>query len=93
MDLKRKLKPGEPGTLRHVQQYGDDLICVRHRYDKINHKRQTTVEPIVDEKPWYGDINNVSKKRSPQADLIKVHVKIQYNKMELRSRVKNAGGI
>lgn len=93
MEVKRKIKPGMPGTLRLVQEYGDKLICVRYRYDKIQHKRQTTVELLVDEQPWYGDINNVSKKRSLQADPVKVHVKILYNELELRSRVKNAGGI
>jgi hypothetical protein len=80
MEVKRKMKPGDPGTLKLLQQYGDKLICVRYRYDKIQHKRQTTVELLVDEQPWYGDINNVSKKRSPQEELVKVHVKIQYTK-------------
>jgi hypothetical protein len=93
MDVKRKLKPGEPGTLRHVQQYGDNLICVRYRYDKTTHKRQTTVEIIVDEKPWYGSIIQSSKPLAPSKKTADVYLKINYNETDLRARVKEAGGL
>ena len=45
---KASLKPGDKGTAKHYDKYGDDLICVRYRYDEKSRKRITTVELIVD---------------------------------------------
>ena len=52
MEVRATLKPGLNGTKKYLQQYGDQLVCVRYRYDKSNNKRQTTVELIVDEQEW-----------------------------------------
>jgi len=52
MKIKRKLKPGQPGTKKLVEKFGDDLICVRYRYDSAKKTRYKTVELIVDEKSW-----------------------------------------
>lgn len=46
------LKPGQKGTKRLLEQYGESLLCVRYRYDKNRGVRLKTVEIIVDEKPW-----------------------------------------
>ena len=51
MRSKRKLKPGEPGTQKFLQRYGDDLVCVRYRYDATTERRVTTVELIVESGP------------------------------------------
>lgn len=92
MEVKRKLKPGEPGTLRLLQEYGNKLICVRYRYDKLQHKRQTTIELIIDEQPWYGSIKPVSPRPKVTPQTRMVYVRVLYNETELRLRVKNAGG-
>lgn len=52
MTTRLKLKPGQKGTKRLVEQYGDDLICVRYRYDEESHTRLKTVEIIVERKQW-----------------------------------------
>ncbi|MCW8956955.1 MAG: hypothetical protein OQL09_08735, partial [Gammaproteobacteria bacterium] len=52
MDIKKTLHPGDMGTKRLLAQYGDQLVCVRYRIDKLSQKRFTTVELIVDEKPF-----------------------------------------
>ena len=49
MEVKATIKPGRNGTKKCLQQYGDQLVCVRYRYDKHRNRRQTTVELIVDE--------------------------------------------
>ena len=46
------LKPGQKGTKRLVEQYGESLLCVRYRYDETRGVRLKTVEIIVEEKPW-----------------------------------------
>ncbi len=45
------LKPGQRGTLRLVEIYGEKLLCVRYRYDEIRGVKLKTVEIVVDEKP------------------------------------------
>lgn len=80
MDITKTLHPGDMGTKRLLQQYGEQLICVRYRIDKLNQKRFTSVELIVDEKPY------ISFKPS-----VKAWVKIHFNEMELRQQAKEAG--
>jgi hypothetical protein len=46
------LKPGQNGTKRLVEEYGETLLCVRYRYDAVRRIRVKTVELIVDERPW-----------------------------------------
>jgi hypothetical protein len=52
MTTRLKLKPGQKGTKRLVEQYGDALVCVRYRYDEENRSRVKTVEIIVERKEW-----------------------------------------
>jgi hypothetical protein len=51
MKTHKHLKPGENGTLRLVERFGDALLCIRYRYDAIRDVRIKTAEIIVDEKP------------------------------------------
>ena len=51
MKAHSHLKPGQNGTHRLMERFGDSLICVRYRYDEIRDVRLTTAEIIVDEKP------------------------------------------
>jgi hypothetical protein len=46
------VKPGQKGSKRLVELYGDRLLCVRYRYDEIRRVRLKTVELVVEEKPW-----------------------------------------
>ena len=34
MEIKATLAPGQNGTKRLLKEYGDQLVCVRYRYDK-----------------------------------------------------------
>ena len=46
------LKPGRPGTMDLLGEYGDRLLCVRYRYDTERQTRYKTAEVIVEEAPW-----------------------------------------
>jgi len=48
------LRPGRPGTKRLVTQYGDELVCVRYRYDDTLNRRLKTIELVVEDVPWFG---------------------------------------
>lgn len=44
-------QPGQPRTKKLVEQYGAELVCVRHRHDDELGKRYKTVELIIEEAP------------------------------------------
>jgi hypothetical protein len=45
------LKPGQKGTRRLMEKYGDSLLCVRYRYDEKRGLGLKTAEIIVEAKP------------------------------------------
>lgn len=45
--VKLVLLPGQKGTAQAYEQFGEDLVCVRYRYDEQGF-RIKTVELIVD---------------------------------------------
>ena len=51
MITKLKLKPGQKGTKKLAEEYGDALVCVRYRYDEAKQVRHKTIELIVESKP------------------------------------------
>ena len=85
MKSRKILKPGEPGTKRWMLKYGEDLYCVRYRYDIESKERITTVEIIVDRSKW--EVNN---KKIPKNKMIEID--LRYEETDLRRLVKNAGG-
>lgn len=83
MEVKATIKPDQNGSKGYTRQYGDQLVCVRYRYDKGRQKRLTTVELIVDEQDWIQGITIPPDKIVP--------IRIAYGEVELREKVKEAG--
>ncbi len=83
MEIKTTLAPGHNGTKQLLKQYGDQLACVRYRYDKARQKRIKTVEIIIDEQDWVPGVTIPADRR--------VAIKIGFGETELREQVKNAG--
>ena len=52
MRVQATLQPGQEGTKKLLDQYGDQLVCVRSRYDEAQQRRLKTVELTVEETPW-----------------------------------------
>ena len=71
------LKPGQKGTKRLVEQYGDALLCVRYRYDERRGIRLKTVEIVVEERPF-------TPSRFKDGDIVSVSVNI--DEMELLTK-------
>ena len=83
--IRLNLKPGQKGTRQLVAKYGERLVCVRYRYDPGRKKRFKTVEIIVGERDW--------EPRPPRfADDQIVGVRVAFEEVDLRERVKQAGG-
>jgi hypothetical protein len=85
MDIRLTLQPGQRGTKRLVEQYGEQLVCVRYRYDARRKRRFTTVELIVAEQPWQA-------KPKPPAPPRLVLIRLARGERDLQRRVKAAGG-
>ena len=83
MEVKATIRPGLNGTKKYLKKCGDQLVCVRYRYDKETNKRQTTVELIVDEQNWVRGENVKSNQV--------VAIKIDFGETELREEIKTAG--
>ncbi len=84
MRTRLKLKPGAKGTKRLVEQYGEQLYCVRYRYDELTRKRIKTVELIIEEVPWS------PSQEHDRNDLMAVHVDTK--EISVHELIKAAGG-
>jgi hypothetical protein len=85
------LRPGDPGTHKLLHRFGDQLVCVRYRYDPDTNLRMTTVELAVDT-----GLVASRRRRAPQRTTEianePVLVRVAYDEIELRQRVRQAGG-
>ncbi len=80
-----KLKPGQKGTKRLMEQHGEALVCARYRYDEARRLRFKTVELVIEQTPWN------PPKRQPRDDET-VFVRIGYAERDLREIAKAAKG-
>lgn len=85
MRARSTLRPGQPGTRKLVQEYGERLLRVRYRYDALKRKRYTTAEIIVDQSDWDPLPSEVARRE-------KVAVRVGVAETRLREKVKAAGG-
>ncbi len=88
MKIRLRLKPGQNGTRKLVQKYGNRLVCVRYRYDERTQKRYKTVELIIDEVPWQKRQAAPPRKRDKYTA---VFVRIRFEETDLRERAREAG--
>lgn len=83
--VKKKIPAGAGGTKRHLQRYGDNLVCVRYRVDETRGVQLTTVEIVVDERP-------ISQAKVDFPDDAVVLVRIGFVETDLRLDARAAGG-
>jgi hypothetical protein len=92
MIAKATLRPGQKGTKRLLEKYGDRLVCVRYRYDSVNGKRYTTVELLEAESHWTRK-NVSSKGEQRNTETGKLSVRSDYWETDLREKAKQAGAV
>jgi hypothetical protein len=80
---RQTIKAGERGTKKLVDKYGSDLLYVRYYYNWQKRKRITTVELIIDSRNW-------QPKKIANTAIVKV--KIDYEEIGLREKIKEKGG-
>ena len=69
MKTTKKLLPVQPGTKRLVDQYGEDLVCVRYRYEPEEDMVVKTIELVIGRTP-----RRATKSRIPTNKLVNVPV-------------------
>ena len=81
MRVIKKLDPADRGAIKLRQQFGDALVCVRHRVDSAARIRYTTVELLVDR----AEI----QPRAPELVAVRIHP----GEYGLRTVVRAAGAL
>src|SRR5262245_12656865 len=79
MRVRLHLKPGQKGTKRLLEEYGERLVCVRYRYDAARGERFKTVELIVSKRDWR------PRRRSFTNDQV-VALRIAFAEVAMRTR-------
>lgn len=82
-DVRKTMRPGDPGTSRHLRDWGVRLVCVRHRVDRAKGVRFTTVEIVASEE------RAARPKRGPHPDAL-VYARVGADEWELERRLKTA---
>ena len=85
MKTRLILKPEQRGTKSLAKTYGDDLVCVRFRYDENLRQRLKTIELIIERVDW-----EPPTPKYPPSRL--VPLRIEGYELDLRSQVKASGG-
>jgi hypothetical protein len=85
MQARKKLKPGKDGTKSLLRQYGEQLVCVRYRYDEAQQVRHKTVEIIVESTPWQPPAAAV-----PANTMVGLRIGVQEG--ALQEKIRQAGG-
>ena len=98
MEIRTVRRPGDKGTQRLMQEYGERLVCIRYRYDPARKKRFKTVELIVGEYDWQPPEPHPQEDRpsglSPKRYYTRrVGIRISHLETDLRKRIMAAGGM
>jgi hypothetical protein len=85
MRTRLTLRPGDRGTKKLLERYGDRLLCVRYRYDGGSGRRIKTAEIIVDE-------TEMEPAVAPVPPCGRRFISVGIDEWDIRDRVKRAGG-
>ena len=85
MEVIRTIRPGDKGSQRFHVKYGERLVAVRYR-KADDGQILTTIEIVVDRRPAPPPF-----RRLPELPAGPVPLRIAYDEMELRQKVKQAG--
>jgi len=88
METRLTLRPGQSGSKKLLQRYGERLVRVRYLYDPQAGRRLKTVELIVEAVPW-----QPRPRRARRRDEEIVAVRIVFRETELRERAKRLGAV
>ncbi|MGH8724864.1 MAG: hypothetical protein ACREU1_08395 [Burkholderiales bacterium] len=88
METRLTLRPGQHGTRKLVERYGERLVRVRYLYDASIGTRLKTIELVVESVPW-----RPRARRLRRRDDEIVTVRIAWSEADLRERAKRLGAV
>ena len=88
METRLTLRPGQNGTKKLLERYGERLVRVRYLYDPQAGRRLKTVELIVESIAW-----RPRPRHARRHDDQIVAVRIAYQDTDLRQRAKRLGAV
>jgi hypothetical protein len=88
VETRLTLRPGQSGTKKLLERYGERLVRVRYLYDEASGRRLKTVELIVESIPWRPRAR-IPRRRDDEI----VAVRIAYHEADLRERAKRLGAV
>jgi hypothetical protein len=88
METRLTLRPGQHGTRKLLERYGERLLRVRYLYDVDSGRRLKTAELIVESVPW---TPHARKPRRRDEEI--VAVRIAWDEADLRQRAKRLGAV
>ena len=88
METRLTLRPGQHGTRKLVERFGERLLRVRDLYDSAAGRRLKTVELIVESVPW-----TPRPRRPRRRDDEIVAVRIGFEETDLRERARRLGAV
>ena len=90
MEIIKTIRPGDDGSKRYHDKYGEQLCAVRYRRSPCKSTVYTTVEIIVAQREAYR--KSSGPKTPTKACGEWVAVKIAYEEVALRTEVRKMGG-
>jgi hypothetical protein len=87
MKTRLTLKPGQNGTKKLMDKYGERLLAVRYRYDPALRIRLKTVELVEEQMPW-----DPVRPRGHEPDTM-VLLRLGFHEEKLRESIRAAGGM
>jgi len=84
MTTNKIIYAGQPGPQKWIKRFGRDLVAVRYKYDDTTNKKTVTVELVAEVQDW-----QKNKSRIPKKKIVKL--KIDYDEIELRQKIKHSG--
>jgi hypothetical protein len=88
VETRLTLRPGQHGTRKLLERYGERLVRVRYLYDQQSGRRLKTVELIVESVAWQPRARH-PRRRDDEI----VAVRIAFNESDLRERAKRLGAV
>ena len=85
MKARRKVSLGQNSIRALLDKYGEQLICVRYRYDEERQIRHKTVELIAETIAW------IPQPEKIRSDAL-VGVKVELEEVKLQKQIRQAGG-
>ncbi|GAK59860.1 hypothetical protein U27_06846 [Candidatus Vecturithrix granuli] len=83
--VNRVLVPKQKGTKKFLRRYGEWLVCIRYRDDVEGQRKITTVEIVVEKRPW----DPVPQRILGETCL---PLRVEYGEVEIGKAVRAGGG-